>query len=104
MEFRLLYMTFGNVDEARKIAGALVAERLVACTNMFGAIESQYWWQGKITTDSEVAVIAKTRADLVDVVVARVKALHSYKVPCIVALPILVGNPDYLEWLRTETR
>lgn len=104
MEFRSIYMTFANPEQARKIAAVLVSERLVACTNMLGAIESQYWWDGKIVTDSETAVIAKTRDDLVDAVIDRVKALHSYTVPCVVALPIVAGNPDYLGWLASETR
>jgi periplasmic divalent cation tolerance protein len=104
MEYRSLYITIGNREEARAIAAALLQERLVACTNMIDGVESQYWWEGKIAADREVLLIAKTRADLVDAAIARVKALHSYKVPCIVALPILAGNPAYLDWITTETR
>jgi periplasmic divalent cation tolerance protein len=103
MEFRSLYITVGRKDEARAIATALVGERLVACTNLFDGVESQYWWEGKIATDREVVIVAKTRADLVDAAIARVRALHSYKVPCIVALPILAGNPAYLDWIAAET-
>jgi periplasmic divalent cation tolerance protein len=103
MEFRLLYITAANRDEAEKIANALVEERLAACANILGEISSIYWWQGKLTTDREVALTLKTRADLVEAAITRVKALHSYTVPCIVALPLLAGNPDYFAWLAAET-
>ena len=104
MEFRSLYITVGNKEEARKIASVLLEERLVACTNLFDGVESRYWWEGKIATDREVVLIAKTRADSVDAAMARIKALHSYTVPCIVALPIITGNQAYLDWVAAETR
>jgi periplasmic divalent cation tolerance protein len=103
MEFRLLYITCANRDEAEKIADALVEARLAACANILGEISSVYWWQGKLTRDREVALTAKTRADLVDAAIVRVKQLHSYQVPCVVALPLLEGNPDYFAWLEAET-
>lgn len=103
MEIRLIYITTKNADEARAIARALVEERLAACANIVGSIESLYWWQGSIEHDHEALVIAKTRADLVDALVAKVKSLHSYTVPCVAAIPVVAGNPDYLRWLRSET-
>jgi periplasmic divalent cation tolerance protein len=104
MEFRSLYITAANLDEATRIGEALVAERLAACANIMPGVQSIYRWQGEIVRDNEVVVIAKTRADLVEPAIARVKALHSYQVPCVVALPILAGNPDYLNWIGAETR
>lgn len=103
MDFRLVYMTASSRDEARKIGRTLVEERLAACANVIDGMESTYWWQGTLTEDREAVLIAKTRADLIPALTERVKALHSYTVPCVVALPILAGNPAYLEWLRTET-
>ncbi len=103
MTTRFLYVTTANADEAKTIGEALVAERLVACVNILGPIASIYWWQGKVQRDSEVALIAKTRGDLVDRVVARVKALHSYTVPCVVSLAVENGNPDFLRWIAAET-
>ena len=100
---RMLYITAGSRDEAKKIGRALVEARLAACANVIDGMESVYWWQGKLTEDREAVLIVKTRADLVAAVTARVKALHSYAVPCVVALPILDGNPDYLDWLAAET-
>jgi periplasmic divalent cation tolerance protein len=103
MEFRSLYITVATLDEAQRIADALVTERLAACANILPGAQSIYRWQGKIVRDNEVVMIAKTRATLVDAAIARVKALHSYQVPCVVALPILAGNPEYLQWLEAET-
>ena len=102
MELVFVYMTAGSRDEAERIGRALVEERLAACVNILGSITSIYRWQGAVETAEEVVVIAKTRADLFDGLVARVKELHSYAVPCVVELPIGRGNPDYLDWLRDE--
>ena len=104
MELRLLYITAATLDEARRIGEALVTERLAACTNILPGAHSIYRWQGEIVRDGEVVIVAKTRAALVDAVIARVKALHSYQVPCVVALPILAGNAAYLEWLVEQTQ
>lgn len=99
----MLYITAGSRDEAKKIGRALVEDRLAACANVIDGMESVYWWQGKLTEDREAVLIVKSRADDVSAVTARVKALHSYSVPCVVALPILDGNPAYLDWLGAET-
>lgn len=99
----MLYITAGSRDEAKKIGRALVEGRLAACANIIDGMDSVYWWEGKLTEDREAVLIVKTRAELVAAVTARVKALHSYTVPCVVALPILDGNPDYLAWLAAET-
>jgi periplasmic divalent cation tolerance protein len=103
MDMRLVYMTAASRDEARKIGRALVEGRLAACANVIDGMESIYWWEGKLTEDREAVLIAKTRAELVPALTERVKQLHSYSVPCIVALPILAGNPAYLGWLAAET-
>lgn len=103
MDFRFVYMTASSREEAKKIGRTLVEERLAACANVIDGMESVYWWQGKLTEDREAVLIAKTRADLVPALTERVRALHGYTVPCVVALPILDGNPDYLAWLGEET-
>ena len=97
-----LYLTAATQAEAEKISRTLVEERLVACANILGPIRSFYWWQGKVQDDAEVAFLIKTRTELVDRVVARVKQLHSYTVPCVVTWPIEAGNPDYLAWVEKE--
>lgn len=100
----MLYITASSRDEAKKIGRGLVEDRLAACANVIDGMESIYWWQGKLTEDRETVLIVKTRADLVPAAIAKVRALHSYTVPCIVALPLLDGNPDYLDWLAAETK
>jgi periplasmic divalent cation tolerance protein len=100
----LIYVTAPNRDEALALGRTLVEERLAACANLLGPITSVYWWEGRVNQDDEVALILKTRADLVDGLIARVRELHSYDCPCVVALPIDAGNPPFLEWIGTETR
>jgi len=104
MATRFLYVTAANAEQARTIGEALVAERLVACVNILAPMASIYWWQGQIQRDTEAVLIAKTRAELVEAVIARVKALHSYTVPCVVSLAIEAGNPAFLEWIGEETK
>ena len=104
MSATLIYVTASSKDEALKIARAVVEERLAACANVFQPITSIYWWQGKLQEEGETSFIRKTRADLVDALTQRVKALHSYTCPCVVALPVAAGNPDFLAWIDNETR
>lgn len=99
----LVYIVTKDEDEAKRIGKALVNERLAACVNLH-PIESIFRWQGEVSQEKEVAVFAKTRAELVDELTKRVKELHSYEVPCIVALPMEKGNPDFLEWISQSTR
>jgi periplasmic divalent cation tolerance protein len=80
-----------------------VEERLVACVNVLDTVRSLYWWEGKVQEEDEALFVAKTRSELVEKVVARVKELHSYQVPCVVALPVAAGNPDFLDWITAET-
>jgi len=99
----LLYVTCADEEEAIKIGSTLVDERLAACANVLGRMSSIFRWEDKVQRATEVALILKTRSELVDQVTARVKALHSYTVPCVVALPIGAGNRDFLEWIDQET-
>jgi periplasmic divalent cation tolerance protein len=101
---RFIYVTAASRDEALRIGRALVEERLAACANLIEPATSIYWWDGKVQSETEVILVMKSRADLVERLTARVKALHSYAVPCVVALPIEAGNPDYLRWIASETR
>ncbi len=102
MELRFVYITTKDKDEARRIGRDLVERRLAACVNIFDGMNSFYWWEGEVQDDQEAVLIAKTRADLMEDLVDRVKRLHSYDVPCVVGLPIAGGNPDYLAWVRDE--
>lgn len=101
---RLIYVTAPSQEDALKLAQALVSERLAACANVLGPITSVYWWDGKLNQDAEVALVLKTRADLVEPLTARARELHPYECPCVVALPIDGGNPAFLQWIAAETR
>ena len=103
MKTILLYMTTKNTAQARRIGKTLVAERLVACVNILGGMNSIYRWEGKLCDEREAVLLAKTRDTLLRKVVNRVKQLHSYEVPCIVALPLSGGNRDFLRWVARET-
>jgi periplasmic divalent cation tolerance protein len=98
-----IYVTAGSVEEAERIGRALVAERLAACANILPGMRSIYWWDGKMEEASEAVLVLKTWRTNLDSLTARVKALHSYAVPCVVALPIEAGNPDYLAWIAKES-
>jgi len=99
----IIYSTTGNIEEARKIAKILVEEKLVACVNIIPKIESIYRWQGKIEEDDECVLLAKTTDKNVDKTIQRIKELHSYDVPDIVAIPITNGFKKYLDWVKDET-
>ncbi len=98
-----VYIVTADAEEAGRIAEALVAERLAACVNILGPVQSVYRWQGKIARAGEVALIAKSRRNLFEPLAERVRALHSYDTPAIVAWPIVAGDAAYLDWLAAET-
>ena len=101
-EFLSVYITTASRDEAEKIARAVVEENLAACANVFPEIKSIYRWQGKIEQSNECALIVKTSSGKFDALQKRVTELHSYECPCIVAWPIVAGNPAYLKWLGSN--
>jgi periplasmic divalent cation tolerance protein len=99
----VVYITASNEDEAARIARVLVENRLAGCVNIIQGIRSIYNWEGRIEDGREVLMIAKTRKALFKTVMKKVKELHSYSVPEIIALPIAEGSPDYLKWLKDVT-
>jgi len=99
----VIFITAPNEDEAVRIARSLVEAHLAACANIVRNIRSIYTWQGSVQDDTEVLMVVKTRKGLFEAVSARVRELHSYDVPEIIALPIIDGSPDYLNWLREST-
>jgi periplasmic divalent cation tolerance protein len=98
-----VYIVAADTAEADRIAEALVGERLAACVNILGAVRSVYRWQGTVERADEVAMIAKTIGALFEKLAARVRTLHSYEMPAIVAWPIVAGDAAYLDWIAAET-
>ena len=100
---RLVLVMAGNEDEAASIAHALVDERLAACVNIIGPARSIYRWRGAVEDAREYLLLIKTSARLYTKVERRVRELHSYEVPEVVALPFASGSHPYLEWLFEST-
>ncbi|MGA1823715.1 MAG: divalent-cation tolerance protein CutA [bacterium] len=86
--------------EAEGLTTELLQERLVACVNIVNGVTSKYWWEGNLETEKETMLFMKTEDSLVNKLIERIKKIHSYNVPEIVAFDIKGGNPDYLNWLR----
>ncbi len=99
---RLIYITTSGKEEAKKIGAELVANKLCACVNIIDGMESMYWWKGKVETDKECILIAKTAKHNVEELTEKVKEIHSYEVPCVISIPFSdnEGNSDYLNWLK----
>ena len=103
-EFCEVVITAADADWLAGFTRTLVEERLAACGQTVREIRSIYRWQGAVHDDAEARVALHTRRSLVPAIVARADALHPYDVPCVLALPVVAGNPAYLEWLAAETR
>lgn len=99
-----VYATAADEAEALKIGRAVVAERLAACANVIPGMHSVYWWQGEMEEGAEAVLILKTAQARVPALIARVKALHSYDCPCIEAIEVKDGNPEFLAWVERETQ
>ena len=97
-------VTAGDAEALVKLTRTLVDERLAACGQTIASIRSIYRWDGAVRDDPEARVGLHTRTALVPALVERVKALHSYDVPCVIALPVVGGNPAYIDWVLAETR
>jgi periplasmic divalent cation tolerance protein len=95
-----VYAVFANPEEAERIGRAVIEERLAACINILGPARSIYRWQGAVETADEVAAILKTTKAGADSLIARIAALHSYNVPCIVTWPIDKGLASYAGWIE----
>lgn len=101
-KFIAIIITAPNEKEASMLSHALVDEGLIACANRF-TVQSVYRWKGNIENDGEVMLVCKALASSLDAIISRVKQLHSYDVPEIIALPIVGGSSDYLDWLEESS-
>ncbi len=101
-EFLVVLTTWPDAEKARAAATTLVEESLIACANIIPGVESIYRWEGKLETSAEVLMVLKTTAARYGALQSRIKELHSYEVPEIVALPIANGLPQYLSWVESN--
>ena len=102
--FYIVLTTTKKRAEAERIAKKIVGEKLAACVNVVPNISSTYRWKRKIERSRETLLLTKTSNKKLDKLIKRIKALHSYKVPEIIALPIERGLPEYLKWLKESLR
>jgi periplasmic divalent cation tolerance protein len=96
----VVFVTAANRKDADKIAQALVKEKWAACVSIVPEIYSRYGWEGRIEYDKELLLIIKTNAKFYKRLEQRIRELHTYSVPEILALPVIFGNPAYLKWLN----
>ena len=98
---RVVLVTCGSMKEARKVARGVVGKRLAACVNIgTAAVESVYWWKGKVETAKEFLLVMKTTTSRLGALEAEVKKLHSYDVPEFVVLEVAAGAREYLRWIE----
>ena len=99
----VIFITSRN-EEVPRITTALLRQKKVACINVIDNVSSHFWWQGELDSAQESLLIIKTKASRVETIVTLIKAIHGYDIPEIIALPIVGGNPDYLEWIGKEVK
>ena len=99
----VVFVTTSSEEEAGRIGRDIVERRLAACANILGPIRSIFRWEGQVSEETERLLIIKSQRSRFEELAGRVKELHSYQVPEIIAVPIFTGWPPYLEWVRGET-
>ena len=100
----VILVTAKDKNEARKIANGLIKARLAACVNIIDKISSIFFWAGKIDQAKESLLVIKSQKEMLSKIIKLVKSLHSYKVPEIIALPIIAGDSPYLRWIDAALR
>jgi periplasmic divalent cation tolerance protein len=103
-EYCEVVVTAADAEWLAGFTRTLIDERLVACGHLLGAIRSLYRWEGAVHDDPEARVALHTRRSLVESIVARATELHPYDVPCVIAFPLVGGEPAYLRWIGEQTR
>ncbi len=100
----VLFITTATTNEAQRISKVLLEQRKVACVNIVPRVNSLFWWENKLDLAHESLLIVKTKASLLNEVIRVIREIHSYDIPEIIALPIVGGNQDYLEWIGKEVK
>jgi periplasmic divalent cation tolerance protein len=102
--YALVYITTSGEEESKEIGRTIVEERLAGCVNIIPTIKSLYWWKGEIEDDNESILIVKTKVSNIENIIKKVKEIHSYENPAILAIPIIEGSKTYLDYLDGEIR
>lgn len=102
IKYIVVFITVSSRKESKKITEYLVKNKLAACVNEISKISSTYWWKGKVERSKELLLVIKTKKSVLNKLIKKVKKLHSYSVPEIIALPIINGNKDYLNWINNS--
>ena len=98
----IIFVTTKNVREANRIATKLMEGKLIACANVIKGVRSIFRWQGKVDKANEILLILKSKKSCLPKIIKMVKKYHSYDVPEIIALPIIGGSKDYLNWIKSN--
>jgi len=99
----IILCTCPDLATAERIAETVVGERLAACVNIVPGLTSIYYWEGQIQRDAELLLLIKTRQEIYPLLEARIRQLHPYQIPEIIALPIQTGAAAYLDWIAANT-
>ena len=91
--------TCGSPEEADRLARSLVEQRLAACVNVIPGISSHYWWQGRLETAQECLLLVKSSRERFDQLRSVLEQAHSYEIPEVIALPVVDGSLNYLNWI-----
>ncbi|KAI3646836.1 hypothetical protein MP228_009764 [Amoeboaphelidium protococcarum] len=102
-QYNLALVTCPNQNEADKIAHEVVADNLAACVNIVPTVKSVYKWEGKVHSDSECLLVIKTRTEHNNLLLDKIKSIHSYQVPEFITIPITGGSEPYIKWLSDNT-
>ncbi len=103
-EFLVVLTTAGTKEEAERIGKTLVEESLAACINVIFPLTSIFSWEGRIEQAEEALLLMKTKRTLYEKLETRLKQLHSYQTPEVIALPVIFGSPEYLKWVSEICR
>ena len=99
----IVFVTVSSQEEGERIGSSLVESKLAACVNVLPQVSSIFSWQGKIEKDGEIMLLIKTTSERMDDLAAKIKEMHSYDVPEILAVPVFAGSRDYIDWVHQET-
>lgn len=103
-EYQLVLTTCPDAETAERLAQALVHERLAACVNILPIAKSVYWWKGRVESATEQLLIVKSMTRVFRAIQKRIRELHPYELPEVIAVPVADGLPDYLAWIRNPDK